>query len=188
MGSAVGRTAAAVAVALALVGCGVPLEEQAVATPADALPYALQNPPTSRVLTAQLNNAVIYLVADDQLVGVQRSVTEPEDLEQLMTELTEPLSDAERTASLRRALSDGDLIGEVSENLGLASVELTTSFDRMPLREQILALGQVVFTLTELDEIDRVRFVRNGERLAIPTDNGQLVDTPVSRRNYANLR
>jgi hypothetical protein len=49
---------------------------------------------------------------------------------------------------------------------------------------QLLAVAQVLWTLTEFPGIDGVLFVLDGPLVAVPTDDG-LTDRPVDRADYA---
>lgn len=172
-------------------GCGVPLEDRAAVTPAEDLPYELKTPPPVDDPTTATSGgapAVLFLLRDDTLVQVTRAVSDPADLNGLLAELAAPLSPAETDEGLRRALSNIDLIGGVTRTANVATVELDPTFNDLAPHEQILALGQIVFTLTERDEVDRVRFTRDGEPITIPTGSGSLVDGSVTRYDYRSLR
>ncbi len=186
-------TGAFLAGALALAGlgaCGVPLEDHAAVTPGTDLPYELEGapPPDSNEATPGAGAAAVFLVRDDRLGEVPRTVSDPSDLNGLLTELAAPLTTAETGEGLRRALNDIDLMGGVTRAANVASVDLDPSFDQLAPHEQVLALGQIVFTLTERDEVDRVRFTRNAEPITIPVASGSLVDGAVTRYDYRSLR
>ncbi|MDH4363032.1 MAG: GerMN domain-containing protein [Acidimicrobiia bacterium] len=171
--------------------CGVPLEDHAAMTPGTDLPYELEGaPPPDTVEAAAPGGAaaVVFLLRDDSLVEVPRTVSDPTNLNGLLTELAAPLTPAETDEGLRRALSDIGLIGGVSRTANVATVDLDPSFDELVPHEQVLALGQIVYTLTERDEVDRVRFTRDGEPITIPIASGSLVDGSVTRYDYRSLR
>lgn len=173
----------------AVVGCGVPLDDHAKTTSASNLPYDLASPAPAPLETVQpAMTATIFLIRRDELVSSTRPVTDPGDLTALVESLTAPPSAEEVGSGLRRALTDPGMIGSISRTGRLATVELTRAFDQLASREQVLALGQIVFTLTERDEVDQVRFSRNNEPLTVPTGGGNLVDGPVTRYDYRSLR
>lgn len=183
--------AVAVAAALGLGACGVPMEDDAVVIAGPELPYDLEEPAGSTPSAASPSDglsAIVFLVRDDELVAVPRAVADPADLNGLLVELAAPLSPADTSSGIRRALNDASMVGEVSRTASVASVELDESFDELAPHEQVLALGQIVFTLTERDEVDRVQFNRDKVPLTIPTASGSLVDGPVSRYDYRSLR
>jgi hypothetical protein len=45
-------------------------------------------------------------------------------------------------------------------------------------------VAQVVYTLTRFPTIDRVRFLQDGEPIAVPTGSGRLVNRAVTRNDY----
>lgn len=180
---------AALAVLSGLAACGVPLEDRAQVIPGEDLPYDLEGPPaTEPQQPAGGVPAVVFLLRDDELVEAPRVVTEPADLNGLLDELTSPLTPAETAQGLRRALTDSSLLDGATRTANLATVGVDETFEELAPHEQVLALGQIVFTLTERDEVDRVQFSREGEPLTIPTATGSLVDRPVSRYDYRSLR
>lgn len=187
------RRGSALIVMAALLGsgaCGVPLENDAHVIPGEDFPYDLDVTSTTDVSVAPSGSgsATVFLLRDDELVEVPRMVTDPADLAGLLTELTASLSPAETGQGLRRALNDAALLGGVDRAGRVATVELDADFDQFAPHEQLLALAQIVFTLTERDEVDRVQFSREGEPLTIPTATGSLVNGPVSRYDYRSLR
>lgn len=183
--------AVAVAAALGLGACGVPMEDDAVVIAGPELPYDLEEPAGSTPSAASPSDglsAIVFLIRGDELVAVPRAVTDPADLNGLLAELAAPLSPADTSGGIRRALNDASMLGEVSRTASVATVELDESFDELAPHEQVLALGQIVFTLTERDEVDRVQFSRDKVPLTIPTASGSLVDGSVSRYDYRSLR
>ncbi len=181
--------AAALSAAAVVAGCGVPLEGRAQATPASDLPYDLESSGATTTAAEETGQAAtIFLVRREQLVTSSRAVSDPGDLTALVASLAGPLSADEVGAGLRRALTDPGMVGSLTRTGRLVTVELTRTFDQLASREQVLALGQIVFTLTERDEVDQVRFSRDGEPLTVPTGSGTLVDTPVTRYDYRSLR
>lgn len=170
--------------------CAVPLEDDAHVIPGEEFPYDLDATPgtDASVEATGSGSATVFLLRDDELVEVPRAVADPADLTGLLTELTSSLTPAETAQGLRRALNDTSLLGGVDRTGRVATVELHPGFDLLVPHEQQLALAQIVYTLTERDEVDRVQFSREGEPLTIPTATGSLVNGPVSRYDYRSLR
>lgn len=188
------RPAVAAVTALALLSvlaaCGVPLEDRAQVIPGEDLPYDLDGPPATEPAEQPPGGApaVVFLLRGEELVEAPRVVSDPADLNGLLDELTAPLTPAETAQGLRRALTDPSLLDGVARTANVATVEVDETFEELAPHEQVLALGQIVFTLTERDEVDRVQFRREGEPLTIPTATGSLVDGPVSRYDFRSLR
>ncbi len=185
----------AAAAVLLLTACGVPADSEPRALPSDVL-EAL-NP---QDLTDD-SGAVAYelwFVRNAEILPVERrseSLVTPEvELEQLEAGPTED----ERDEGLRTALVPG--LGETSLASTAESRDLTVpagtkqtavvlddAFTELPSDEQLLLLGQVVYTLaTEVDE--SVLFVNSsGISVGVPLPNGKLSSGAVKRSNYASL-
>lgn len=185
------RVALPVAAALALVplSCGVPLQDGATELPADRVPYGLAVPASTTTTTTTTGEtaAIVYLVAEDGLVPVRRTFASTPGVATLIDALTASLSADEAARGLRRALADRELLDTVEATGDLATVELTDEFSLLPSREQLLALGQVVLTLTQLERIDRVRFTLDQEPLSVPTATGSVSSSPVRSAEYEPL-
>jgi len=70
---------------------------------------------------------------------------------------------------------------------GLQTVSLSPTFGELSAEDQVLLLGQVVLTLTEIDR-SPVQFVDSaGAALSVPLPDGRLRDGPVTRGDYASL-
>lgn len=189
-------------------GCGIPLDEEPQVIASDNLPQALQ-PGTSTTTTLPLSlteDVTIFLVdpgdGEPALVSVTRQVpvtqagtqlelvileellAGPTSEEQLEDNLTssvvsagdEPIS----VLSLRRPVDD-QLVVVLSEPPAIEGAD------------RIVAFGQIVFTMTELNTVDRVRFlVRNedgvDEDIPVATDTEEgAVRRPVGRDDYSTL-
>ncbi len=66
-----------------------------------------------------------------------------------------------------------------------ATVDLRGALDRAVGADRIDALAQMVYTLTELPPITRVRFELEGEPIEVPTRDGELTSRAVTRADYA---
>lgn len=185
----------AAAAVLLLSACGVPADSQPRALPSDVL-EALK----PQDLTDD-SGAVAYelwFVRNAEILPVERRsetlVTPEVELEQLEAGPTED----ERDQGLRTALVPG--LGETSLASTAESRDLTVpagtkqtavvlddAFTELPSDEQLLLLGQVVYTLaTEVDE--SVLFVNSsGIAVGVPLPNGKLSSGAVKRSNYASL-
>jgi spore germination protein GerM len=70
---------------------------------------------------------------------------------------------------------------------GVATVSVTPGFPGLSGGNQLLAVAQVVWTLTELPTVTAVRFSVDGTPVEIPTDDG-LTDRPVDRDDYRSVK
>jgi spore germination protein GerM len=74
---------------------------------------------------------------------------------------------------------------------GVATIELSPGFfEQVPPQDQLLAIGQIVLTVTEVGGIGQVLFTQGGNPLGVPRGpSGGLSDgkEPLSRRDYQEL-
>lgn len=76
-------------------------------------------------------------------------------------------------------IPDGVDLNSVALDGGVATVDLSVD-----LGTSSQAVAQVVFTLTRFETIDSVRFLHEGAAVSVRTDNGAIVDRPVTRGDY----
>jgi hypothetical protein len=62
-------------------------------------------------------------------------------------------------------------------------------FEQIPPEDQLLAIGQLVLTITEIRGIGQVKFVQNGLPRGVPRGSGGITDgtEPLARRDYQDL-
>jgi spore germination protein GerM len=169
-----------VVAAVTLAGCGIPLQSEPEAIEAGIGPET----PVERPASNGQADGVIYLVQGERLVAVTRdATTRPSDtLQQLLTGPTP----AEARTGLRTAIPVGSVIREVTLADGLATVDVSAGFAGVGGREEILAIAQLVLTLTVTD-VDRVTIDLEGLPVALPLPDGVLVTDPVTFADYQVL-
>jgi len=173
--------AALLVAALSLAGCGVrpedrpqPIHTTAPApTESDGDPHA-----TGPRLT-------VFFVRDAALAAVQRPtdvLTSAAALDLLVDGPTR----VEVSSGIRTVLAPE--IEGVNQEFGdgLATVSVTRGFAGLTGTNQLLAVAQVVWTLTDLASVTAVRFVVEGAPVEVPTDDG-LTDRPVVRDDYRSV-
>jgi hypothetical protein len=165
-----------------LAGCGVGAQsrEEPVSL-ADSLPA----PPRPSV-GAGGEQVVVYFVDGVRLEPAPRAVParQPQPaLDQLLAGPTR----AEVLSGMRTALSPQHLTEPTGpDGRGTLSVTVTRGFTSIGGGNQLLAVAQVVWTLTQFPGIDEVCFVLDGGQVAVPTDEG-LTDQPVDRADYTSV-
>jgi hypothetical protein len=182
----------AVAALLALVagvtaGCGVATQSTPRRIPPSDVPFGLlraRDSTTTSVPTGATSELVVYLVGPDGLAPVTRDVRGTPTARDSADALTTGPTSDEAHAGYRSALVPG-AIEEIRVANGKATVELDPEFLQQGRLEQALAIAQMVLTLTELDTVDRVRFLVGGEPLAVAQDNGRTTTAPISRDQVA---
>lgn len=169
---------------LALAGCSIRPQAEPVPVSAPVvLPGTSTPTPKGVPLTVQA-----YFLRGNHLTRISRTVPPSAGLAPSLAALAQPLSAAQVAAGLRTALptSGRPLQGKVAD--GVALVEMPPGYDRLGVREQINALGQLVFTISANSLAGSLQLTRDGKPLPVPDGNGHLVDRPVSRSDYAGIQ
>lgn len=179
---------AASVLALALGACGVPLEDEPQGVPAGEVPEGLR--PVDSVappVTAATEPVTVWFVREGELVPVEHRVERPAGPTAAVTELLAGPSAGEQQRALRSAIPDPAAVVEVVVAGGIATVALTPAFSEIPSADQVLAVGQLVLTLTDLRGVGLVRFLIDDVDIAVPLPSGEAADRPVSRDDYFEL-
>ena len=176
------RTGLAILSALiVLAGCGVEPEAQpeplGVPAPSAAEPSGERGPDGPLV--------TVFFVRGTELAPVARPAASP-DAGAAMDQLTTGPTRPEVLAGLRTALAPQTLTVDEGRPGGLTAVSVTRDFTAVTGGNQLLAVAQVVWTLTELPGTTEVRFLADGVPVEVPTDEG-LTDQPVDRADYLSV-
>ncbi len=172
-----------VLVALAFAsGCGLPasgpVEEVSVPT--------VRGDPSAPHPADGRREVTVYFVRGSHLQAVSRTVTEPGPQAAVDLLLAGPRR-SEVMAGLRTALSPQDLtVLSGPDDSGTVTVAVSRQFTGLSGGNQLLAVAQVVWTLTQFPEVDVVRFTLDGGFPQLPTDTG-LSDQPVGRADYLSV-
>jgi spore germination protein GerM len=190
----VAGVAVAALVAGAVTGCGIPTEENATLAPAKDVPFDLlaevpettssTGPSPSGSSTAQ---ATIFLVQGERLAPVVRDVPAPPTGETVLEALERGPTRSEAALGLRSALVGRDVLRSIGISGGIASVDLGPDFTDIVGRDQIMALAQIVSTVTGLAGVGRVSFTLEGVPVGVPRGDGAVTTESVSRDDYALL-
>jgi hypothetical protein len=159
----------------------------------EPVPLQLPEPSPAQASSAARTDAVpltmqVYLVHGDRLQRVTRTVPEGIGMGPVLDALTQPLNEVELANGLRSALpvSTHSLTAELTME-GTARVTVPTGFDRLALRDQQLAVAQIVFTVSANTLASDVQLVSGTRIVPVPDARGALVSTPVARSDYAEL-
>ncbi len=181
--------------ALAVAGCGIRTEDSAtLARPADVPFDLLAEVPettTSSVPSASgssvTTKATIFLVQGERLAPVERDVPSPPTGEVVLEALERGPTRSEASLGLRSALVGRDVMRSIGISGGIASVDLGPDFTDIVGRDQIMALAQIVSTVTGLAGVGRVSFTLEGVPVGVPRGDGAVTTESVSRDDYALL-
>lgn len=172
-----------------LAGCGLPANGKVDrVAPAD-VPFGLLNSSVPPGQTPQPTGpaTVVYFVRDGHLVAADRHVVGgnvPENTVRLL--LAGPLP-TEAAGRLSSDIPTGTRLVSLDLNESVATVDLTSDFGAVGGSEQVLAVAQLVYTVTASEYINAVVFAINGERIEVPDGSGSLSSTPMRRNNYPRL-
>jgi Sporulation and spore germination len=163
---------------LFLCACGVP-------TQSDPEPIHATRPTgKSPVMpTAGRSDVEVYFVRGTRLEAVRRTAT-PSDQATALDLLTSGPSRSEVAGGLRTALTP-QVLRATGPRPSDPSVTITVTRDFTGIvgADQLLALAQVVWTVTQFPGVRSVRFQADREPLEVATDHG-LTALPVSRDDY----
>ncbi|MEP7202819.1 MAG: GerMN domain-containing protein [Ilumatobacteraceae bacterium] len=129
----------------------------------------------------------LWFVLDDHLAKVRHLIALPITAETVVQELLAGPTDAERSTSLRSAIADSAALDSVAVSGGVATVRLTPTFADIPAADQMLAIAQLVLTLTDLRGVGRVGFAIDDTTPPVPLPDGSSSTGTVSRDDYAQL-
>ena len=177
----------------ALVGlaaaCGVPAQNEARTATDEAVPFALLDPQAPAIVPPASGPSsepvALCFVRDGRLVLVSDELAAPIDLRAALDALALPPPDA--GPLLRTALTEPSIVRDVRLLGGIARVDLLSHVSALPTDQQLLAVAQIVCTLTARPGVGQVSFTLEGARLAVPKGDGSLVNSPVARDDYAGL-
>jgi hypothetical protein len=172
----------AVAVALALSACGVGAQggPEPVGVPTSSV-----TSPDAAVSTGSPRVAV-YLVRGSRLARAERPTPRPA-VDAALDALVAGPSRAEVVGGLRTALSPQLLRSDASAPAEpVVTVTVAREFTEVSGGNQLLAVAQVVWTLTELPGVQGVRITTDGRPVEVPTDRG-LTSAPVGREDFASV-
>ena len=166
-----------------LAACGVPADTAPRSIPAQEVPFGLLGTTTTATTRpAATTRAVVYLVQGERLAPVRREVPASTPAAVVAAVAAGP-TPPEAAAGLRSALVTGAALSQVTA--GTATVGLDRDFAAADLREQVLALAQLVYTITELPGIGAVRFALDGQPAEIPTAQGSSKTGAANRADFA---
>lgn len=166
---------------LALTGCGVAPQDRPEPLPVAAPPAVeLSGRPRS-----DGPEVTVFFVRGAALAPATRS-TEGSDAASAVEQLTVGPSRLEVLSGLRTALAPQPLTVDEGLPGGLTAVSVTREFTGVTGGNQLLAVAQVVWTLTDLPGTTEVRFLVDGVPVEVPTDEG-LSDQPVDRNDYGSV-
>jgi germination protein M len=171
---------------LAAVGCG---SEKAVSLGRPAQTGSTSaTEPTGTVPTSV--SLEVWFLRGEQLVRERRTLeATPRVATAAVKALLAGPSQAELESGLGTAVPAGTRLLGISIDKGVATVDLTSEYQSGGGSLSMQArLGQVVYTLTQFPTVRAVLFHLDGEPVNVFSGEGIVLDHPVGRRDYEDLR
>ena len=208
------RVVALIAVLIGLlVACGIPskgqvstIQDKDLRQLGDTIPPTSTSttPPTTIVPTTSTTvvdpattvaqeEVALYFIIGGQLKGYPRSLVKPLTTNSVLFALQEGPPAGDPGVGIRSAVPSRKqaLIKSTEDGSGVATIELPPGFfEQTPPEDQLLAIGQIVLTVTEVGGIGQVKFIQSGSPLPVPRGPaGGLSDgtEPLARRDYQEL-
>lgn len=172
-----------VAATLLLTACGVPL---------DSAPERIEvdlgdAPELDLPVGDDLEAVTFYLIEQGNLVPVTHELPAPVGPDSVARFLVEGIDPTDRGAGLRTSIPTGTRVLAVDRESGMVRVNLSRDFAAVGGEEELLAVAQVVLTLTDLEGVDGVAFELEGVATDVPLPNGALSDDPLGADDYRSL-
>ncbi|WP_337061061.1 GerMN domain-containing protein [Kineococcus sp. G2] len=167
------------ALVASLASCGVRAQDEPTTVALPVVTSPSRTGPSSGVFVLQT-----YFVRGGDLVAVERrtaTATPQTALDQLLAgpRRSEVLDDVRTAVAPQELTATPEPDGEVVVAAG-------RDFANVGGANQLLAVAQLVWTLTELPGVKGVSFTVEGRPVEVPTDDG-LTSAPVQREDYASV-
>jgi spore germination protein GerM len=131
--------------------------------------------------------ATVYLVQDDHLLRTQAPVTGANQPADSVRALLDGPSTIQTGNGLSTAIPNRTRLISLDVSGTVATVDLSDAFGEVGGAQQVLAVAQIVYTLTDSPRISAVGFAIMGKPIEVPDGSGSLAGTPRSRSDYRQV-
>lgn len=174
---------------LVLGACGVPLDEEATELPGEQVPFDLLSATTTSLapgtqITAETN---VCLEFGGTLLSLGRDRDGDPPLDDDLALLGAGPTEGEAELGARTLLDGDQAVLGVDRSDGTAAVQLGPDIAELSADQQLLAVAQIVCTLSAQPGIDDVAFEIDGRDVEVPIQGGELVRRPVTIVDYLSL-
>lgn len=173
-----------------LAGCGIPTDSNPRRL--EDVPFGLVAPPTTEpddtIPDGSVYVAMLYFISGTRLVGVELEVPQAPTVDEQGRVVLRALANGPRDnmPQLRTALPP-DAEMNVTVRGSVATVELDEATLDVVAGEQLMAIGQIVLSLTRLSPIVDVQFTAGGQPVFVPLPDARTADGPVKASDYLPL-
>ena len=169
--------------ALVLAACGIPVDDAPETFSLEEVGPAIEDLPVAGELAA----APLYLVGDDGLVRVTRDLPVPVEAKAVLESLLAGVTEPEDRSGLSSSIPIGTELLGFAVTDAIATVDLSADFATVGGQQEILAVAQIVLTVTQSGEASGVVFELDGVRTDVPTAEGALATIAVTPSDYDSL-
>jgi spore germination protein GerM len=175
-------------VAVLAAGCGVNAQRSPSVVRDNAVPFGLlqRNAPTvlPPVQTANTETVTLCFIQNEGLVPVAQMLDAPVSIGDVVAALGQP---PEGAVGVRTAIGVPSPVTTVRLTGGVVRVDLDPTFSAVGGTSQLLAIAQIVCTLTNRPGVGQVAFSLSGAAVVVGWAVGSFTADPVSRDDYASL-
>lgn len=188
-----GRRVGAIAAVLVLVlgGCGIRPEGSPRAITTDLDDRALPIDRSEGVPAVEIATSIYLVTEAGRLRPTTRQVRvsprPPTHLASVLDALVGGPTTAEADDGLRSAVPSTTEVRAVTVDGDTAVVDLSEEFASIGGERELLAVGQMVLTVTTFPGVRQVRLRLEGRSTALPLPDGSLTEGPVALSDYAEL-
>jgi spore germination protein GerM len=176
-------------IVVVLPACAVQEQQRPRAVDDESVPFDLlarDAPPLVPTSSpAGTESVTLCYVDHDEIVQLPLPLDQPVAVADVVAALVAPPAGAPE--SVLTTLGEPSVVRQVDVRAGIAHVDLRAAVSALGSDEQLLAIAQLVCTLTARPGVGQVAFTLEGSPVDIPTGDGSLTAAPVSRDDYAQL-
>lgn len=199
--------------AAVLVACGIPdnghvssIQDNDLRNLSDTIPTTTPSTLPATTIAAETTTTIaaitpttiatdlvtLYFITGGRLQGYPTPLVRPAGTNQVIAALQLGAPPGDPGVGIRSAvpLRGKSLLSATENDSGIATIELPPGFfEQIPGDDQLLAIGQIVLSVTEVGGVGQVLFTQNGNPIGVPRRGGGSSNgtEPLSRRDYVDL-
>lgn len=178
---------ALVVASVGLSACGISPQADPQTVSAQEIPAGLVSPTTTTKPRAPTVYVNVYLSTRQRLTAVARGVGEPASIAGALAALQRGPTTLESQEGLESPISTAGPLTLDRQVGDAVVVGIGPSFTNLSSREQLLAVAQIVYTVTAFPSVERVQLRIGGRIAAVPLPSGALSSQWLNRVDYAAL-
>lgn len=176
---------------LLVAGCGIRAEDEPRVKRLDVVDRDLPIERSGGAPVVEIDSNVFLVGTAGRLRPTTRRIGVSSDtatqLASLLGLLVDGPTAAEAAEDLRSAVPSTTEVLDVAVEDGTAVVDLSTAFASIGGSEELLAVGQLVLTVTTFPGVRRMVLRLDGRSTSLPLPDGSLTEEPVALNDYAEL-